>query len=72
MSKVHSALIKGGLVVAGGLLIMTAPAIAHFVPVRCDFMTSGGFVFENDGGGTISAPTGAARTTVQTLRSGGM
>ncbi len=50
MSKSGSALIRGSLVVAGGLLIMTAPAIAHFVPHPCDFVTSGGFVFEDDGG----------------------
>jgi len=50
MSKLGSALIQGGLVVAGGVLIMTAPAIAHFVPTPCDFVTSGGFVFEDDGG----------------------
>jgi hypothetical protein len=48
MSKVGSALIGGGLVVAAGLLIMTIPVLAHFVPQPCDFITSGGFVFEDD------------------------
>jgi len=50
MSKVGSALIGGGLVVAAGLLIMTVPALAHFVPQPCDFITGGGFVFEDGGG----------------------
>ena len=43
------ALILGALVV-GALALTRVPAFAHFVPNRCDFMTSGGFVFENDGG----------------------
>jgi len=48
--KVVSILMGGALVVAGGLLL-TKIASAHFVPQPlCDFMTSGGFVFEDGGG----------------------
>jgi hypothetical protein len=42
-----SALVLGGLMVAAWAL-WTLPAIAHFVPIPCDFVTSGGFVFEDD------------------------
>jgi hypothetical protein len=42
------ALVLGALVVAiWGL--KTVPAIAHFVPSPCDFVTSGGFVFKDNG-----------------------
>jgi hypothetical protein len=47
--KVVSVLIAGGLVV-GALALTRSVVEAHFVPVFCDFMTSGGFVFEDNGG----------------------
>jgi hypothetical protein len=49
MPKVRSALIGGALFVAAGLLLTTG-ARAHFVPQPCDFITGGGFIFEDDGG----------------------
>ena len=44
MSKVVSAFIAAA-VVAAALIITRAPAIAHFVPAPCDFITGGGFIF---------------------------
>jgi hypothetical protein len=41
------ALILGALGV-GALALTRVPAFAHFVPSPCDFVTSGGFVFEDD------------------------
>jgi hypothetical protein len=48
MSKVRSALTSGALAVAA-VALMPVPASAHFVPAPCDFVTSGGFVFKDDG-----------------------
>jgi hypothetical protein len=48
MSKVVSASI-GAAVVTAALIITRAPAIAHFVPAPCDFITGGGFVFTDLG-----------------------
>jgi hypothetical protein len=42
------ALVLGALVVAVWA-VWTVPAIAHFVPSPCDFVTSGGFVFKDNG-----------------------
>src|SRR2546428_5423482 len=42
-------LMLGALVVAGLLLVPATPVSAHFVPAPCDFITSGGFVFKDDG-----------------------
>ena len=39
----------GALTVAGLLLVPATPVSAHFVPAPCDFITSGGFVFKDDG-----------------------
>jgi hypothetical protein len=49
MAKVVSTLMAGALVGAAALLLASAPAGAHPVPVPCDFITSGGFVFTNTG-----------------------
>jgi hypothetical protein len=45
--KAVSALIAGGFVVAA-LVLTRSYVSAHFVPQPCDFVTSGGFVFEGD------------------------
>ena len=39
----------GALTVAGLLLVPATPVSAHVVPAPCDFITSGGFVFKDDG-----------------------
>ena len=39
-----------GVLVVGALALTRVPAFAHFVPSPCDFVTSGGFVFEDLGG----------------------
>jgi hypothetical protein len=44
----RSAIAVGGLVLAA-VALARVPASAHFVPVPCDFITSGGFVFKDDG-----------------------
>src|SRR5438552_17553269 len=45
---VASTLVMGGLVVAT-FALTRSDASAHFVPAPCDFITSGGFVFKDDG-----------------------
>lgn len=37
------------LAVTGLVMITSVPAVAHFVPAPCDFITGGGFVFTNAG-----------------------
>jgi hypothetical protein len=46
-TKVVSALIVGGLVAA--LALTRSQVSAQIVPVPCDFITGGGFVFKDDG-----------------------
>jgi hypothetical protein len=48
MSKVGSTFMMGAFVMAA-LLLTSTPASAHWVPAPCDFITSGGFVFKDDG-----------------------
>ncbi len=48
MSRGVSVLSVAALV-AAVLVLASAPASAHFVPVPCDFVTSGGFVFTDSG-----------------------
>src|SRR5687768_2284512 len=47
MRKTIHTLSAISLAVAGALT--TPSAQAHFIPAPCDFITGGGFVFENDG-----------------------
>src|SRR5689334_22817183 len=37
------------LIVIGVMALSSVPAIAHFVPAPCDFITGGGFVFTDAG-----------------------
>jgi hypothetical protein len=37
------------IVAAAALVLVSRPANAHFVPVPCDFITGGGFIFSNEG-----------------------
>ena len=46
--KLVPALVLGALLVAASAL-KTVPVSAHFVPRPCDFITSGGFVFKDNG-----------------------
>jgi hypothetical protein len=45
ISKVVSGLTVGAFVVASLLVLTSVPASSHYVPIPCDFITSGGFVF---------------------------
>lgn len=50
MSKLASSTVAvGSLGVAALALLQSSPAKAQFVPTPCDFVTSGGFVFRDDG-----------------------
>ena len=50
MNKLTSALATAGIFVAGALGIATpTTALAHYVQAPCDFITSGGFVFKDNG-----------------------
>src|SRR5919108_5714465 len=48
MPRVRSALMLGGLALTA-LALTRGSASAHFVPAPCDKVTSGGFVFKDDG-----------------------
>jgi len=48
MSRTVCRLMAAGLVAAGAL-VASIPTKAHFVPIPCDFITGGGFIFRDDG-----------------------
>jgi len=49
MVKVVSGFVAAALVAAALLVSTSVPVIAHFVPTPCDFITGGGFVFNDSG-----------------------
>lgn len=49
MSKVIYAFFAAALVAAGTALMTSVPVSAHWVPVPCDFITGGGFIFTDSG-----------------------
>jgi len=49
MSKTISAFMAATVVAAGMMFITSVPLMAHYVPIPCDFITSGGYVFRDDG-----------------------
>jgi hypothetical protein len=48
-SRLVSGFTVGTLVVASLLVLTSVPASSHFVPIPCDFITSGGFVYTDSG-----------------------
>ena len=42
-------ILQAVVLVAAALVLSSDPARAHFVPIPCDFITSGGFVFTDPG-----------------------
>jgi len=49
MSKVIYAFFAAALIAAGTALMTSVPVSAHWVPIPCDFITGGGFVFTDSG-----------------------
>ena len=49
MSKIIPTFILTALFTAGALIVTNVPASAHWVPVPCDFITGGGFIFTDWG-----------------------